>query len=154
MSAAFDTFADGTRSITPVLRPQGDGWQEIDANVKRYTLGYPARAFYHARSRLFVMSAVEVAKDADGIDRGPEYHISISKRLANGPARCDRNEAAWVLKQFSLDGAEEDNHVERGVVRNYWRTVATGLIGLECGCKAEEPAVIEDKGDFVWRAAP
>jgi hypothetical protein len=80
--------------------------------------------------------------------------VAFFTQLFGGPARCDRNEAKWALEQFGLDGAEEDNHVPGGVVRNYWRTVATGLIGLECECKAEEPAISEDKGDFVWRAAP
>lgn len=149
----IDTYADGTRSIVAVLRPHGEGWEEFPG-AKAYSLGYPCRAFYHNRSRLFVMSAVEVANDADGIDKGPEYHISISKQLVSGPTRCDSNEARWVLAQFQLDGAEEDNHVQSGKVRNFWRTVATGLIGLECACKAEEPAIIEDKGDFVWRDAP
>lgn len=149
----MDTFADGTRSVVSVLRPRFDGWKEC-GTAKQYTFGHPSRVFFHPKSRLFVISAVEVAADKDGIDRGPEYHISISKQLFGGPARCDRNEAKWALEQFGLDGAEEDNHVPGGVVRNYWRTVATGLIGLECECKAEEPAISEDKGDFVWRAAP
>lgn len=152
-SVGPDTYADGTRSIIAVLRPQGSGWEEIEG-AKRYTLGYPSRAFYHNRSRLFVMSAVEVASDADGIDKGPEYHISISKQLIDGPVRCDSNEAKWVLAQFKLDGAEEDNHVASGKVRNFWRTVATGLIGLECACKAEESEIVEDRGDFVWRGTP
>jgi hypothetical protein len=145
-----DTFADGTQSITSVLRPRESGWREI-SGAKKYTFGYPSRAFFHERSRLFVMSAVEVASDEN---KGPEYHISISKQLSIGAARCDSNEAKWVLDQFGLDGAEEDNHVPSGVVRNFWRPVATGLIGIECRCKADEPAIVEDRGDFVWRATP
>ena len=96
-----------------------------------------------------MFSAVEVAKDADNIDRGPEYHISISK---DGRRRCTRSEAIQVLKQFNLDGAEEDNHVPYGIVRNFWRPVAENLVGLECACKKDEPAIVEDKGDYVWRA--
>jgi hypothetical protein len=150
----MDTYADGTRSLTPVLRPKGEGWKEITFD-KRATLGYPARAFFHAKSSLAVISAVEVADDGK-IEKGPEYHISISKQnsLILGPLRCDSNEAKWVLDQFGLDGAEEDNHVPNGMVRNFWRPVANGLVGLECDCKAEEPAIREDKGDFVWRPAP
>lgn len=102
-----------------------------------------------------VLSAVEVARDADGIDRGPEYHVSISSvdfAAANPkPKRCQYLDAVWVLKQFKLESAEEDNHVPGGVVRNFWRTVAEPLIGLECACKADEPAIREDKGDYVWR---
>ena len=147
-----DTYADGTRSITSVLRPKGAGWQEIPTD-KRFSMGYPLRAFFYEARNLAVMSAVEVADDGK-IDKGPEYHLSISKQLPSGPARCDSNEAKWVLGQFGLDGAEEDNHVPNGVVRNFWRPVATGLVGLECECKAEEPEIKENKGDFIWRPAP
>lgn len=147
----MDTFASGVRSIVSVLRPRGDGWREIDFPVKRFTLGHPARAFMHDRHSLAVISAVEVAADKDGVDRGPEYHISISKQIGGAPQRATSDEAKWVLDQFGLDGAEEDNHVPYGKVRNFWRTVAAPLIGLECACKADEPAVTEDKGDFVWR---
>lgn len=145
-----DRFTDGTRSIISVLRPKSDGWTEIPG-AQKFTLGYPARSFIH-KDGLFVISAVEVATDEDGIDRGFEYHVSISRPVAPGiTSRCTSNEAQWVLGQFGLDGAEEDNHVPNGKVRNFWRTVATSLIGLECACKAEEQAIIEDKGDFVWR---
>lgn len=112
-----------------------------------YSFGYPIRAFTHDESGLCVLSAVEVMADED---KGPEYHISISK---NG-GRCDSQEAKWVLKQFKLDGAEEDNHVPHGMVRNFWRTVAEPLIGEECPCKATETAIKEEKGDFIWREAP
>ena len=148
-----DRFADGTVSITPVLRPRGSGWREVPMN-QRYSLGYPARAFICPRHNLAVISAVEVASDGK-IEKGPEYHISISKQSpVSGAFRCTSDEARWVLDQFGLDGAEEDNHIPHGVVRNFWRPVANRLVGLECDCKAEEPAIVEDKGDFVWRAAP
>lgn len=148
----MDTYADGTQSIVSVLRPVGPGWEEVPG-AQRYSLGYPARAYFHERSRLFVMSAVEVASDGK-IDKGPEYHLSISKQLSTGPTRCDSNEAKWVLGQFGLDGSEEDNHVRHGKVRNFWRPVADGLVGIECECKDAEPAIVEDKGDFIWRDAP
>ena len=107
-----------------------------------------ADSFWYLPRNLFAISAVETMADED---KGPEYHISISKPLPSGVKRCDSNEARWVLAQFGLEGAEEDNHVPYGKVRNFWRPVANGLVGLECECKAEEPAVVEDKGDFVWR---
>jgi hypothetical protein len=142
-----DTFAGtGIRSITACLSPMGSGWTEVPAD-QRFTMGFPLRAFLH-RSGLFVMSAVETVSDED---KGPEYHLSITKQVNGKPIRCDSNAAKWVLEQFGLDGAEEDNHVPFGMVRNFWRAVATGMIGLECKCKAEEPAIREDKGDFVWR---
>jgi hypothetical protein len=116
-----------------------------------YSTGFPARAFAHENG-LFVISAVKVASDKDGIDRGLEYHVSISRPVAPGvTSRCNSDEAKWVLDQFGLEGAEEDNHVPFGKVRNFWRAVATPLIGMECACKEEEPAIREDKGDFVWR---
>jgi hypothetical protein len=119
--------------------------------AQRYSFGYPARAFSH-KDGLFVISAVEVASDKDGIDRGFEYHVSISRPVSPGvTSRCSSNEAHWVLDQFGLEGAEEDNHVPHGRVRNFWRAVATPLIGMECACKEEEPAIREDNGDFVWR---
>lgn len=143
-----DRFDGGVQSIISVLRPKNPGWQEMpDAHA--FT-GYPSRAFWFPPRNLVVISAVETVKDGQA-DKGPEYHISISKPGHSGVKRCDSNEAKWVLDQFGLDGAEEDNHVPGGKVRNFWRTVATGLIGMECACKAEEPAMVEDGGDFVWR---
>lgn len=148
-----DTYADGTKSIIAVLRPRKTGWQEITMD-QRFTLGYPARAYFHVRHQLAVISAVEVASDAV-IEKGPEYHLSISKQSPiTGTHRCTSSEARWILDQFGLEGAEEDNHVPGGLVRNFWRPVADRLVGLECECKADEPAMIEDKGEFVWRGAP
>jgi hypothetical protein len=144
-----DTFAGtGVKSIVKPLTPRGEGWTELQVNPT-HSLGFPCRGFIH-KSGLFAMSAVETVQ---GEDKGPEYHISISQQTTGRATRCDSNEAKWVLRQFGLDGAEEDNHVPYGVVRNFWRPVATGLIGLECPCKEEEPMIKEDRGDFVWRPA-
>lgn len=145
-----DRFSDGTPCIVPVLKPKSDGWSEVEGAM-RFSFGFPARAFAH-KDGLFVISAVEVASDKDGIDRGFEYHVSISRPVSPGiTSRCSSNEARWVLDQFGLEGAEEDNHVPHGKVRNFWRAVATPLIGMKCACKEEEPAISEDKGDYVWR---
>lgn len=109
-------------------------------------LGYPVEAWEHPTG-LFVLSAVERAKpETDMEDIGPEYHLSISLR----GGRCDSKAAKYVLKTFGLEDATEDNHVPHGKVRNFWRPVADKFSGIECKCK-EEPAMIEDKGDFVWR---
>jgi hypothetical protein len=113
-------------------------------------MGGVGRGYFHAERSLSVISAVEVVDDGE-IDKGPEYHISVSRQTPAGPQRCTSDAARFVLKQFGLDGAEEDNHVPYGVVRNFWRPVADRFVGLECECKAEEPAIVEDKGDFVWR---
>lgn len=147
-----DTYIDGTRCIVPVLTPKGPGWREIPMD-KRYTFGYPSRAFIHRDSRIAVISAVEVASEP-GIEKGFEYHLSLSKQYTDGTmGRCDSNEAKWALDQFGLEGSEEDNHVPHGTVRNFWRPVAEALVGMECPCKAEEPAIKENKGDYIWRPA-
>ena len=145
--SAGNTFTNGVRSIIAVLRPSNPGWVEIPG-AQRYTMGFPALSFWYLPRNLFAISAVETMADED---KGPEYHISISKSLPSGVKRCDSNEARWVLAQFGLEGAEEDNHVPYGKVRHFWRPVANGLVGLECECKAEEPAIVEDRGDFIWR---
>ena len=135
-------------SIIKPKRPTISGWVQTATPPAWVSLGYEIEAWFHPDSRLCVFSAVEVAKDEDGIDRGPEYHISISK---DGRKRCSSYEAQQVLKQFGLAGAEEDNHVPHGIVRNFWRPVADNLVGLECVCKKTEPAIVEDRGDYVWR---
>jgi hypothetical protein len=115
--------------------------------------GYPVERWLHYATDIHVLSAVEVAADKDGSSNGPEYHLSASRMLYNPfrATRIDTNAAKWVLAEFGLDGAEEDNHVPNGVVRNFWRPVASGLIGKECRCKAEEVVIRENKGDFIWR---
>lgn len=145
-----DSFSDGTQSIVNVLRPKGSGWQEIDRKIPNL-MGYPMKTFFHAESLLAVLSAVEVTDEKPS--KGPEYHISISKQTVP-MSRCTSNEAKWVCEQFGLEGAEEDNHVPAGMVRNFWRPVADRLVGLECECKESEPVIREDKGDFEWRPAP
>jgi len=139
-------------AIIKPRRPSGTGWSGPYPVPEAVTLGYDGEWWKHD-SGLKVISAVEVAKDTDGIDRGPEYHVSISRRPARAPApvRCSTAEALWVLGQFDLIEAEEDNHVPSGVVRNFWRPVADQFVGMNCACKDTEPAIKEDKGDYVWR---
>lgn len=136
------------KSIIRPKRPIIEGWIQESRPPAWVSLGYEAERWFHPASNLCVISAVEVAMDKDGIDRGPEYHVSISK---GGRRRCSSQEARQVLKQFAIEGAEEDNHVPYGIVRNFWLPVAEGFIGMECACKESEPAIVEDKGDYVWR---
>ena len=144
-----DTFSGGIRSIVSVLRPQVPGWREVDWAVPG--LAGPHRAFFHDRASLGVISAVEVVDDK--VIKGPEYHLSISRQHRTlGTRRCTSEEARWVLVQFRCEGAKEDNHVPGGMVRNFWRPVADHLVGRECLCVADENAISEDKGDFIWRA--
>lgn len=135
-------------------RPIGAGWVKLPPPPQWATLGYAAESWAHPESRLCVITAVEVATDADGIDRGPEYHVSMSQQSTRGTVeRCSSADALWILGQFDLTDAEEDNHVPNGKVRNWWRPVADRFVGLECACKDNEPAMREDKGDYVWRGA-
>lgn len=110
-------------------------------------LGYPVEAWEHPSSGLFCLSALEVAHDPGKPALGPEYHLSVT---LNGQ-RCTAANALFALASFGLEDAKEDNHVPSGRVRNFWRPVADNLSGYECPCVDDEPAIREDKGDFVWR---
>ena len=111
-------------------------------------LGYEGHYWGYPEQGLRVISAVEKAIDPNNdLDIGPEYHISISK---NG-GRCSRNEAKAVLKAFDMSDATEGNHIPNGFVRNFWMPVAENLTGHVCPCTDRQPAMKEDKGEFVWR---
>lgn len=138
--------------LEPIIkpkRPTGLGWKRAtwwECPPQLLELGYPVEPWEHTNG-LFVLSALEVAHEPGRPDLGPEYHLSVSM----GGQRCSSADALWVLEQFGLSDAREDNHVPSGRVRNFWRPVADNLSGYECQCVAEEPAILEDKGDFVWR---
>ena len=137
-------------SILKVKRPIAPNWQRAawwQCPPQLAALGYPVEAWEHRKSGLFVLSAIEVAHDPGQPDLGPEYHLSVS---LNGQ-RCSLADALFALAAFGLEDAKEDNHVPNGRVRNFWRPVADHLSGYECSCVDEEPAIREDKGDFVWR---
>jgi hypothetical protein len=137
-------------SIIKPLRPSGSGWIGPIELPPRVMLGFEGYLWQHLQLAVSVISALEVSKDADGIDRGPEYHVSIAALGPVGPARCPKELAQLVLRTFGgLDGWEEDNHVPGGVVRNFWRPVADPMIGLECACKDTEAVVVE--GDYEYR---
>lgn len=139
------------RSVIHPKCPSVNGW-EFQSKFKPHKelaeMGYPVEAWHHPNLDLFVLSAVEVTSESGKPDLGPEYHLSVSKGRQQ---RCTSAEALWVLGQFDLIDALEDNHVPGGFVRNFWRPVADHLSGYECPCVDHEPAMAEDKGDFVWR---
>lgn len=110
-------------------------------------LGYPISAWIHPSAGLFVLSAVEATLEPGGAELVPYYHLSIS---AHG-VRCSSALALFALASFDLSDAIEDNHVPHGRVRNFWRPVADRLSGMQCKCIESEPAIKEDKGDFIWR---
>jgi hypothetical protein len=147
-----DHFSDGTTSLVAVKRPRLSGWREmpLTSDVPVTHSGAPVRAFFHEASSLAVLSAVEFVDD--GTVDGPEYHLSISKQHRTlGTKRCSSTEARWVLVQFGIPEAVEDNHVPGGLVRNWWRPVADPMVGRECLCVEGENAIREDKGDYIWR---
>lgn len=146
------------RSVVQPLRPLRQGrtkwFRDFNIAAGLIKAGYPIERWLHYATDIQVLSAVEVAVDKDGSSNGPEYHLSVSRAVyvpRFHAVRIDTNDAKWVLAEFGLDGAEEDNHVPNGVVRNFWRPVASGLVGKECRCKAEEVVIKEMKGDFIWR---
>lgn len=136
-------------SIIQPKRPIVPGWRQVkDVKLPIHGEGYPYAAYEHPATGLFAISAVEVASEKVGTPAlGPAYHLSISM----GGQRCSTADALWVLGQFGLVDALEDNHVPSGRVRNFWRYVADNLSGMQCPCTDEEPAIREDKGDYVWR---
>lgn len=137
------------QSIIKPKTPNGPGWEKIiNPNAAMLDgLGYPHETWQHLANGLLAISAVEVAADPGRPSLGPEYHLSVS---AFG-RRCTAAGALWVMAQFDLADAKEDNHVPSGKVRNFWRPVADHLSGYECPCQENEPAIVEDKGDYVWR---
>lgn len=144
-----DTYAGtGVRSIVQALRPKGDGWVELPGDPQ-ISNGGPLHIFLH-HSRICVFSAVEYVRDT-GQEAAQEFHLSMSRQTPLGPRRISSMEARWVLREFGGDGALEDNHVPSGRARNFWRPVAAPLVGKVCPCNDEEPAIAEDKGDYIWR---
>ena len=131
------------KSLVSPKRPDNDSWIYQGRTSPNVTLGYEGHAWRHREQGLFVISAVEVAEQ----ERGPDYHVSISRR----GGRCSRAQAKMVLRHFDMLDAEEDNHVPYGYVRNFFLPVNANLVGKECPCKADEPAIVEDKGEFTWR---
>jgi hypothetical protein len=118
---------------------------------------HSAERWVHKRERISVLSTVEPIRD-DGGELRPEYHVSLC-RLIEGPfgaepVRVDSATALDVLRLFGAEKLLEDNHVPSGKVRNFWRPVADPIADQQCACVEVEPQIREDRGDFVWRAAP
>ncbi len=134
-------------SVIKPKAPKGPGWVDGGPTPPEVSLGYESRYWLYPAQGITVISAVEVARDPGDIDKGPEYHISISRNRQ----RCTRNEARFVLRAFDMEDSDEDNHVPGGFVRNFWMPVAERLRGYVCPCKDDEPAMVEDRGEFVWR---
>ncbi len=148
----MDHFSDGTLSIIQAKQPGLAGWREVPVppEMMREPRVSACRAFFHDAHNIAVFSTVEFIDD--GKVDGPEYHLSMTRQYQHGLRRCSSTEARWVLVQFRMPEAVEDNHVPNGLARNFWRPVADNLVGRECLCVESENAIREDKGDYVWRA--
>ena len=125
--------------ITP-KRPRHRSWQSY-GSMESIDGGHVER-WVHS-SGLTVLSSVEAPEK----EIGPEYHVSITNR----GKRCTTNEAVFALKAFDMLHADEDNHTL--IARNYWQPVADNLADHVCKCKADEPKIVFDKGDFIYRHA-
>lgn len=124
-------------------RPTSPDWRFFDM---MQNAGYPAERWI-SRFGHVAITAVEVVDPEPGQEQlGPEYHVSFSKNGGRVPA----DEMPALLKLFDMEDADEDNHVESAVARNYWKPVAEKLHGYVCPCKKDEPAIIE--GDYTWRS--
>lgn len=136
-------------SVIKPKRPVASGWRQIvGVSLPMDSLDVAYEVWAHDATGLGVISAVEVASEKPGMPAlGPAYHLSVSA-FGN---RCSSADALWVLAQFDLYDAQEDNHVPSGKVRHFWRYVADNLSGYKCSCVDDEPAILEDKGDFLWR---
>lgn len=135
--------------------PKSAGWKRAKDVEKAIQAAdpllraYPPQVWHHD-SGVCVVSSVDKVDALPGEpDLGPEYHISIS---SNG-RRATLSECMWALAQFDCDDAKEDNHVN-GIARDWWRPVADHLSGYECPCQETETAIVEDKGNFIWRPVP
>jgi hypothetical protein len=129
----IDLLADGVVSLVQPKRPRLAGWREVAVPPLPWDREPLAMAaFFHEGASLGVLSSVEFIDD--GKVDGPEYHLSISRQHRTlGTRRCSSNDARWVLVQFGIPEAIEDNHVPSGLVRNFWRPVADPLVRLEPG---------------------
>lgn len=110
----------------------------------------PFTAWEHLQG-FVVISSVEHPTPGQGeMDLGPEYHLSMTKE----GRRVSSSDARAIRGMFGLLDATEDNHVPFGLARHFWRPVADRFSGHVCPCQDSEPAIREDKGDFIWRPAP
>lgn len=140
-------------SVVQTLKPKSEDWIEVEPPTAAAQMAITVTAWFH-KEGFFCISAVEYVLPEGETESRPEYHLSMSRQSAIiGASRVTSNQAAWILKEFGMDGAFEDNHVPFGKVRNFWRPVNDNLVGQVCACVDDEPAIKEDKGDYIWRPA-
>ena len=116
--------------------------------VQKSTLidGFSNMSYFHKEKKLQVISSFG---RADGILEGvmhDQFHVSISKK----GERCSIAEANWVLGQFDMLNAIEDNHVPFGKVRNFWKPIEQEFVGIKCTCEGKSPRIVEGDRDMVY----
>lgn len=102
----------------------------------------------YLRGRLLVMSDFAVM-EFRGEER-PQFMLSISASGAGGRRRATDAEVTQALRDFGMDGAEEDNH-QPGIIRMFFLLAdpRPGEEGIQCDCKEDEQVVVEPDG-FRW----
>jgi len=134
-------------SIIKPLSPISPSWSNLGRTAEEHTFGYEGYYWQHSEG-FMVISSVEVAEGGFADKLMPHYHLSISK---GHKRRCSSVDARFICTQFGMADALEDNHVPNGFVRNFWMPVTEDQRGAVCPCNDNEPAMLEDKGDFIWR---
>lgn len=94
------------------------------------------------RGRMVVVSTLDVAQLPDGSGVGLQWHVSAS--FGDGKRRLTDAEVAHVLRDFGMEGAEEDNH-EPGRARHFWLPVDPEH-RVDCECKTTEEVHVEADG--------
>jgi hypothetical protein len=103
----------------------------------------PGRASAWEAAGLKAISAIEMAEAPDGSGETiPQWHLSVS--VLSRTRRARGHEVRQALRDFGLEGAEEDNH-EPGAARHFWMPVDPGR-RVDCECKTTEEVVVEPDG--------
>lgn len=98
-------------TIISPKRPAGHEWRHI--GISGLKTGYESHSWFHPKTRISVISAVEVAEGVGTNQIEPQYHISIAVQGVRGIERCQAEVAKWVCEQFGMADALEDNHTAR-----------------------------------------
>ena len=138
-------------NIIKALKPENKEWLPLSPPSLAIE-PIDVSAWFH-KDGFYCISAVESVIPEGETSARPEYHLSFTRQSLRGILRVDSNDAQWILSQFGLEGWFEDNHVPFGKARNFWRPVNENLVGQICACVDDEPAIKENKGDYVWRPA-
>lgn len=92
------------------------------------------------RSGFQVISAVEVVERNEGVVEVPHFHVSTCYGSDPQMRRtCTDEEMERVRADFSMGGAEEDNHGP-GIVRHLWLECGKSRQS-DCACKTDEPRI-------------